>query len=205
MTLGTIVLPFQQIVRWLFAVALVVAGLSFLPALLSDARFDTLMSQSSNGGDPGFNLTLPQRSLALQTTTGTVDDEGNPGPALPPPNPSGLALDDERLGQLVPGAVAALAAVFPAQIYEGLDQEPEPAFFVWQINPRTGDGEGMYTVRGSEVNAALAAAAASERSVLIAPEDGSYPALYALPSNECMLISLFPDGKEARMIFDCAS
>ena len=202
MTFRPSVLPFQQLARWAIVFALVLAGFSTLPALFADNPSNLALSFDSPAGGPQFDLVLPQRGLALQTATGTVPPDG---PGEPPENPSGFSPDDTRVGQGTPGIAAALGAVFPSDdVVLNENGEPENGFVVYAIDPDTGQGIPAFVVTNSQVDAALAEAAAVGTSVLIAPDDGSYPRLYALPSNECMLISLFPDGKEARIIFECA-
>lgn len=198
MTFRTAAAPFYELVRPFFAFLLVLAGLSFFsPHLLANSA-DLGLAFDTSHSNPQFNLVLPQRGLALQAATGTISDDDKP--EVPVSSPPGFAPGDPRMGQGTPGVEAALGAVFPsASLSDG-----QAGFVVYAIDPLTGQGHLVFEVGSDEVNAALAEAVATGVSVLIAPDDNAYPRLYALPSNECMLISLFPDNKEAHIVFDCA-
>lgn len=113
-------------------------------------------------------------------------------PGAEPEQNSITVFGDTRIFPSIGGAAAALSALYPET----------GGYAMYDIDQNSGVGRLAFFVTTEEIISALAAAAESGASVLLA--ESTNTTMYALPSGECQINGFYPDGKPFSYSFDCA-
>lgn len=146
-----------------------------------------------------YDLKYPDRALTFLAATSSDHDSNDDHHG--PPSPSGNSgIRDNRLKpQDQPGSDAALGAVFPVT-GGGLD--------VYSIVG--GTGQYAYRISQQELDSAKQRAKQSgfPELIVVPPYTAEEmvtinPHVFALPSGQCRMVTLFPDGKVAAFDYAC--
>jgi hypothetical protein len=99
---------------------------------------------------------------------------------------------DQRFIPPIPGGAAFLSALYLTDTH----------VVVYDINPSSGQGVLAISITYADIATFLQQAARTGTVTLIA--NGFHSQLFALPTGQCQLNSIYPDGKPNGFTFDCA-